>query len=410
MNKKGFTVVELTVSFSLVSIIAIMLFNLIFSLKELYVSGDIKTSLLNKQAIMDKKIYEDLNSRNLSSITACGVSCLTFTYADGDSANLLIDVGANTITYDNYTMKLNNGTSIEQVSFDTYSYQSTNPKDNAVFHIDIPIKTTLLDDDFGIHIVKTYNTSDVAINKYLPFNDPKTKIIANGVELELALINDGEDWTNVTLNDDNVAEFETEYTDKKVIFAHIFHQEQGTYFDEYNSFLKSKDENKLSSLKSLEVFRSTDRLDVITNVLKEAKSSDKDKKRISDEFAKGYFELILDYPGYKGGGRFANYNRWIQTSNFTNSKNVEEGNTLGTGHNGNSTWQNGLRYVNSDKNYVTGSKNDQLFAIGMKKDAVTDTGYPILDPTDPNNSTSSVDVWIRANDYINKYALATLTF
>lgn len=418
MNKKGFTVVELTVSFSLVSIIAIMLFNLIFSLKELYVSGDIKTSLLNKQAIMDKKIYEDLNSRDLKSITACGVSCLTLTYADG-SSNLLIDVGANTITYDNYTMKLNNGTSIEQVSFDTYLYEQENSqnilstKDDAVFHIDIPIKTTLLDDDFGIHIVKTYNHNEIQINKYLAFNDPKATIIANGVPLELALIDQGEDWTSVTLreeNNDKVAVFNTDTTDKKVIFAHIFHQEQGTYYEDYNSFLKSKETDKLSSLKSLEVFRSTDRTSEITNVLKDAKDNDKDKKRISSDFAKGYFELILDYPGYNGGGRFANYNRWIQTSNFTNSK-LANGNLIDNSFNSQSSpWKNGLEYNQNSNStsYVTGSNDGSRFNIGMKKNAVTDTGYPVLDQN--GNNTSSVDVWVRANDYINKYALATLTF
>ncbi len=404
MNKKGFTVVELTVSFSLVSIIAVMLFNLIFSLKELYVSGDIKTSLLNKQAIMDKKIYEDLNSRSLQNITACGISCLTFHYADGN-AKLLIDVGANTITYDNYTMKLNKGTEIGQVNFDTYSYTSNNLKDNAVFHLDIPITTTLLDDDFGIHIVKTYNTADVNINKALAFNE--ATIIANGVTMPLTLIADGEDWT-IALDEDNKPNFSTNNTDTKVIFAHLFHQEQGTYFEDYKSFLKSKDEDKMSTLKSLDIFRNKKRVTEITDILKEVEDKEKVKKEIDEDFSNGYLELIIDYPGLNNGGAFRNYNRWMQTSNFTNNKKVEEGLFIDTMNSGDQTWQNGLRYVNGNENYVTGSSNNQLFAVGMKKDVANDTGYTLKNP-DGTNATV-VDIWVRVNEYIEKYGLVTLVY
>ena len=404
MNKKGFTVVELTVSFSLVSVIAVMLFNLIFSLKELYESGDIKTSLLNKQAIMDKKIYEDLNTRDLKSITACGISCLTFEYVDGN-AKLLIDVGANTITYDNYTMKLNKGTKIEQVSFDTYSYTSTNLKDNAVFHLDIPIKTTLLDDDFGIHIIKTYNTGEISINKQLAFNE--ATIIANGVTMPLTLIDQGEDW-NIALDSDNRPNISTLDTDNKVIFAHIFHQEQGTYFDDYKSFLKSKDNTKTSTLKSLEIFRNKKRATEIADILKEVEEKEKDKKAIDEEFSNGYFELIIDYPGFNNAGAFKNYNRWIQTSNFTNNKKIEGGLFVDTINSGNQTWQNGLRYINSTENYVTGSNNNTLFTIGMKKDIENDNGYTIKNPD--GTSATSVDIWVRANEYIEKYGLVTLVY
>lgn len=403
MNKKGFTVVELTVSFSLVSIIAIMLFNLIFSLKDLYVSGDIKTSLLNKQAIMDKKIYEDLNSRDLRSITACGISCLTFEYADGNS-QLLIDVGANTITYGNYTMKLNDGTNIGQVSFDVSQSTSSSTKDNAVFHLDIPITTSLLDDDFGIHIVKTYNTNTTTINKQLAFND--AKITANGVLMDLKTVTDGEDWT-VTLDGNNNPSLSLNNTENKVIFARIFHQEQGTFYDDYASFLKTKDEHKLSTLKSLEVFRNNSRVDEIKTILKEKETNEKLQRQIDEDFAKGYFELILDYPGYNGASSFVNYNRWIQTSNFTNSKIVEQSLPIDILYDESQTWQ-GLKYINNANHYVTGSSDNELFNIGTKQNSSNNTGYPIKNPHGDN--ATSVDIWVRANEYIDKYSLVTLTY
>ena len=411
MNKKGFTVIELTVSFSLVSIIAIMLFNLIFSLKELYVSGDIKTSLLNKQAIMDKKIYEDLNSRTLRSITTCGISCLRFTYNDG-VAELLIDVGANTIKYDDYTMKLNEGAKIGKVSFDIYNSNSNNAKENSVFNLNIPISTTLLEDDFGIHIVKQYNSSITTVNKSLSFNE--ATIIANGVPMELKTIDNNEDWSIERNTSSNLPSISTDYTDNKVIFAKIFHQENGETYDNYDSLLKNKNSQTLSTLKSLEIFRNKKRSTEITNVLNEIvdNSTDsesdktKEKKKIKSDYSDGYFELIIDYPSTNNNQVLKNYNRWMQTSNFTNNKSLEHGLSIDIVNNGNGSWENGLRYID-DKSYISGSGGTkEKFAIGMKKDD-NDNPYPLIGA---ENEVASVDLWIRVNEYIERYSLVTLVY
>src|SRR5574344_2521347 len=168
MNKKGFTVIELIVSFTLVTVICIILFELIFSLKELYISGDIKTTLLNKQGIMIKKIYDDLSTDELSSITSCGVSCLDFTYPDGKK-RLLVDVAGNTLAYSDYTMKLIDGSYFDNLSFNINKKETTVVgSDDAEFSINIPIKSKFLsDEDFGIHIVKTYNQGSLEINNYI---------------------------------------------------------------------------------------------------------------------------------------------------------------------------------------------------------------------------------------------------
>ena len=139
MKKKGFTLIELIVSFCLVSAIVVMLFQLIFTLKELYVSGNIKTMMLNRQGIMTRKIYEELNSKDLTEIKACGISCLTFNFLDGSSSTLSLDVAANTITYGNYTMELTEDSHIGQVEFDT-GIDSTSTTGNYVFKISIPIE------------------------------------------------------------------------------------------------------------------------------------------------------------------------------------------------------------------------------------------------------------------------------
>lgn len=381
MNKKGFTVVELCVTFSLVSIIAIMLFQLIFSLKELYVSGDIKTTLLNKQGIMTKKIYDDLDNKTLTNITACGISCLTFNYEEG-SVQLLIDVAAGIITYDDYSMKLNKGSEIGEVKFDfSYSNTITN-KNNSVFTIDIPISTKLLDDDFGIHITKIYNSSELLINNNISLND--ATIIANGIVMDLSKITD----------------------DPSAIFGKIFHQENGTYYTNYEEFIKSKDEHKLSTLKSLEVFRSTNKNEELKNVALEGITNEKEIKKINENFQKGYFELILDYPGITAGvGSLQNFNYWTQTSNFINESILKHGSNIDSiypGGDATGRWLSGLKYKpdENSNSYVSGSGGSETyFAIGMKE------GNALLGPT---GEVPLVEIWVRVNEYIDKYKLCTL--
>ena len=70
-NNKGFTLVEMLVSFTLSMILIIILFQLIINLKDVYMSSGLKTELLNKQNLMENKIYNDLLNRQVTSIDNC---------------------------------------------------------------------------------------------------------------------------------------------------------------------------------------------------------------------------------------------------------------------------------------------------------------------------------------------------
>lgn len=412
MNKKGFTVIELIVSFTLVTVISIILFELIFSLKELYISGDIKTTLLNKQGIMIKKIYDDLSTDELSSITSCGVSCLDFTYPDGKK-RLLVDVAGNTLAYSDYTMKLIDGSYFDNLSFNINKKETTVVgSDDAEFSINIPIKSKFLsDEDFGIHIVKTYNQGSLEINNYITVND--ATIVANGIPLELR-----EDIL---------------ITGKSTIWAQIFHQDQigidknsnDAYFTSYEEFTKTNSEHKKSSLKSLEVFRITDpnieylnkdnileKINLIEKAkeikLKElqdknpslSKLPEKESNKIDESYQDGLFELLLEYPSIST----TNYNLWTQTSNFVKSSKLQNYDPIDIVYQGVS-W-NGLKYL-TDKNanqYVNGSQGGNNFTIGVKQ-----AGVDIKGPGgDYADIVDSVDLWIKADEYINKYALSVI--
>lgn len=410
MSKKGFTIIELIVSFTLVTVISIMLFQLIFSLKELYVSGDIKTTLLNKQGIMVKKIYEDLNNKDLTSITSCGVSCLTFSYS-GENKNLLVDVAANTLTYDNYTMKLSEGSYFDEIDF-KYGIIDTSSTslDNSEYNISIPIRSKFLsNDDFGIHIIKTYNSNEVTINNHISVSS--AKLTANGINLDLRADN--------------------EITNTRTIWTQIFHQDQiGTdlsstdsYFQKYEEFIKTNSTHKKSSLKSLDVFRiknpvityldsnnvlKTDNLIEITktNKLNELKNQNpsltelpaKEAAKIDESYQDGFFELLLEYPTLSA----TNYNLWTQTSNFVKTKTLENSYSIDIMYQGSSYLWNGLKYITdtNSNQFVNGCQGGYNFALGVRKANTTLKG--------PDGDTNNVNLWIKADEYIDKYALSII--
>ena len=67
MNNKGFTTIELIVSFTLVTLITVLLFQLIFVLKDLYVFSGMKIKLMTKSAKINIPINDDIATKNLIS-------------------------------------------------------------------------------------------------------------------------------------------------------------------------------------------------------------------------------------------------------------------------------------------------------------------------------------------------------
>lgn len=365
MKNKGFTVVELIVSFCLVTAISIMLFQIIISLKELYISGDIKTTLLNKQGIMERKIYDDLNSNSLTSITSCGVSCLNFSFNNGDQKKLLIDVGANSLTYDTYSMKLIKGSYFGQVAFSNEeNVGGLASNKNSILTITIPIESKLLpNENFGIQIVKSYKYGSISINNNLPISS--ATIVANSVTLPL-------NW----IAEDEVGE--------PGYWLQILHQDNGYYFTSQEEFLKSKDAHKLSSLISLESFRSKNKKEEILNSIVDPKELEKETRN----YQKGYFEFLLKY-------NTGVYSQFTQTSNFAFEEDLKGFHVFLV-----EQYMNGLNWKNSNLSFAYGQKTDEnRYSIGVKTGNIKDA---------LGNAASNMDLLIRVDEYISKYSLSNI--
>ena len=157
-NNKGFTLIELGVCICLVTVISFLLFQMITAVKKIYFDTDLKTTLLTKQAIMTKKIYDDFEQKTISNIKNCDTwqnSCLVFTFTDASTSTLLVDPINYSISYNNYVIHYHDID--ESIRFGELIYNNEN---DDFFAIKIPITTANEEGDYGIKIIKQVKNAD----------------------------------------------------------------------------------------------------------------------------------------------------------------------------------------------------------------------------------------------------------
>ena len=374
-NNKGFTLIEVAVSFTLVATISIVLLQLVLSLKEVYLSGDIKTTLLNKQGIMTKNIYDDLNKKNLASINTCGLSCIEFTYSEGTKKKLVVDPGNKTIKYGDYTLQIDNSSYFGnlKIDVDTKAPALSNG-DDSIISITIPVISKLLNnEDFGFNIIKTYNRSQTTIN--LDSDIASTNVTLSGINTKLTVIDEGT-------------------TKVRGIFAKLFRQTKNNYFgSDYNNFIKNNNANTFSTLVSLPAFKMTlDKQNVINN-LSTSSLSEQEKRTIKQAYQDGYYSLLLNYNDTALST--SNYYWWYQTNNIA-SKEPLKGFYVGFE---NGLAPNGLTY-NKTGDYWSNIVG-QTTNIGVKSGNIYDIS---------KNVANSVDLYADAREYICKYTMTNVTY
>ena len=169
MNKKGMTVVELIVSFSLVMTIVVFLIQIIINLTGIYNNNDKKTELLNKQALISDNINTAFMDKQLIQITECDTpnkNCYKFIYANGDSDTLRIN--DNILRFEKFTSELNGATfgdlKLDVAYTPTVTPDEYNPT-NGIFILTIPINSDI-NYNFDVKIVYQFNSSISLIDDF----------------------------------------------------------------------------------------------------------------------------------------------------------------------------------------------------------------------------------------------------
>lgn len=145
-NNKGFSMIELIVSFSITTVIVVMLLQIVLVLKDVYTKSSIKTSILNKQNIIVNLIYTDILEYGLESVSTCTNSdnCVKFEFANGNEKELSYNNENKIISYGDYTTELVGGSKVTGISINN---------NNNVISVSLSIKHNLFSKDFVIRIV-----------------------------------------------------------------------------------------------------------------------------------------------------------------------------------------------------------------------------------------------------------------
>ena len=178
-NSKGFSIVELIVSFTLTMVVVVILFEIILAMKDLYVNSVTKTELLNKQNLFTDYIYSDIENYGLNSIYVCGDNCISLSFNNGDTKNLEwsfystenISQALQSLSYGDYKINLISNASFDtslSVSQGSYNLKGVKICSNPVsqfINIHLPIKHTMFKDkDFGINLLYVYEVGDLSID------------------------------------------------------------------------------------------------------------------------------------------------------------------------------------------------------------------------------------------------------
>lgn len=103
MNKKGFTLVEVTISVALLSLIMVFMLKFISEIRRDEDDISISTDLLLNKAVISKTLNEDVkNSGGISSVT-CNNSLCTFIFNNSKTKTLEVSGGGSIIMYKNVT-------------------------------------------------------------------------------------------------------------------------------------------------------------------------------------------------------------------------------------------------------------------------------------------------------------------
>lgn len=174
MSKKGFTVIEMMATFILVSVASVILVRLAITVKEIYTVNDLKTVLLVKQGNFMYKIYHDMDTKELSSITTSD-NTINFNFSNGTSKKLIINSSNRTISYGNYTYKLTNSNNITSVTNNSYS-----SNDGNIFALNIKINDKLVGGDYGLNIVFQTGNVEIPDLDVFDISSKNKNLVSNG--------------------------------------------------------------------------------------------------------------------------------------------------------------------------------------------------------------------------------------
>ena len=164
MNRKGFTLLELLTSLTLTSIVCILLFQVVFILKDIYVDDAAKTEILIKKANIIEEINSTFEKNPIVTVRQCNngdINCFNFTLENGLEYKISLNHQTNVIKVGDLSIKFSDSAQFYD-DLDVCSYPEiggTNYAYNEFLKIRIPLEDNILEERFDINVIYQYNGS-----------------------------------------------------------------------------------------------------------------------------------------------------------------------------------------------------------------------------------------------------------
>lgn len=157
-NNKGLTLIEFITSFTLASIIIILLLNVVVVLRQLYNNASFKSEVYITQSGLSNKLNQKFTYNSLLAYTMIDANKYEFIFTDG-TYKLIMDKEAKTISFGSYTYKFPSNCNLGDIKISSKTY-SVATGDDGIFILNIPITDNRYKNKkFDINLVYMYNSS-----------------------------------------------------------------------------------------------------------------------------------------------------------------------------------------------------------------------------------------------------------
>ena len=235
MNKKGFTTIELITSFSIASVIMLVLFNVIIIMKDNMSDINTKTNMLVAKDNLSYNINKRLKEKELTSLSMCedGVKCYLFTYSDSTTDKLVYNI--DSITFNNYTFEITDGITVDAPTITEHYDTMTSTTYNGYIIINIPI--TINNKDYSIKTVKHINADNVYVDLGNYYRDTGGNIYTKVEYLEST----GRQYINTQYTVNELTEIDTSFISypggqNGTAWCGVFGARQAGFQNNYKSF------------------------------------------------------------------------------------------------------------------------------------------------------------------------------
>ena len=186
--KKGFTLIELIVSFTLITVVSISLFKTVLSVQQKQSQNIAINKFKAFQLLLNNEIENDFLKEEIESVNECGINCYDIEFKEIGIKRLSIDKVDNVITYGSFKEKLpDNYKLIDDITIT--KYESTTSGINSYIFLDIPIKSSLEPSLNSLKYMYTYDSTNKDISgntgenpeaaQNFEYSDLKSKILLN---------------------------------------------------------------------------------------------------------------------------------------------------------------------------------------------------------------------------------------